>query len=155
MKSKIKYSQAQTIVLVLLRLIVGYHFLFEGVDKLFSPNWTSSGFLLQSNWWFSGVFQFIAESPLLLSAVDLINVWGQIFIGIALIVGLFSTTAALLGALMLFMYYIAIPPFIESYIFIDKNLLELFAFLIIALFPTSCFIGVDMLVKKYRSKSNG
>ncbi len=151
----LKYSNKQTTVLVLLRLIVGYHFLFEGVDKLFSPAWTSAAFLLQSNWLFSGFFHYLANSEILISIVDIINIWGQILIGISLIIGLFSTTAALFGALMILSYYIAIPPFIESHIFIDKNLLELFALIIIALFPTSRIIGIDLLLKKYRSDNNG
>ena len=87
--------------------------------------------------------------------VDILNVWGQILIGLSLIIGLLSTTAALFGALMMFTYYFAIPPFIESYIFIDKNLLELFALLILALFPTSRIVGIDLIVKKYRSGNNG
>jgi len=155
LKEVIKYSKYQTIVLVLLRLVVGYHFLFEGIDKLLSPSWTSSGFLLQTNWLFSDIFHFLANNPTMLSIVDMLNIWGQILIGVSLILGLFSTMAAIFGALMLFMYYIAIPPFIESYIFIDKNLLELFAFLIIALFPTSKILGIDLLLEKFRSIGNG
>lgn len=141
--------------MVLIRVIVGYHFLFEGVDKLFSPSWSSSGFLLQANWLFSDFFHYLSNNPSLLIIVDLLNIWGQILIGLSLILGLFSTSAALLGALMLLSYYIAIPPFINSYLFIDKNLLEIFSFLIIALFPTSRILGIDLLVKKFRSKSNG
>jgi len=151
----LKYSREQTIVLVLLRLIVGYHFLFEGIDKLFSPNWTSAHFLLQTDWILSGFFHYLASSEMLLSIVDVLNIWGQILIGISLITGLFSYVAALCGALMLLFYYLAIPPFIESHIFIDKNLLELFALIIIALFPTSRIVGIDLLLKKFRSEHNG
>ncbi len=151
----LNYSNKQTTVLVLLRLIVGYHFLFEGIDKLFSTSWTSATFLLQTNWLFSDFFHYLANSKMLLSIVDVLNIWGQILIGISLIIGLFSTTAALFGALMILFYYIAIPPFIESHLFINKNLLELFALIIIALFPTSKIIGIDLLLKKYRSENNG
>jgi thiosulfate dehydrogenase (quinone) large subunit len=155
LKDDIKYSKTQTIVLVLLRLVVGYHFLFEGVNKLFSTNWTSSGFLLQANWIFSEIFHYLGNSQVLLSIVDFVNIWGQILIGISLIIGLFSTTSALLGAIMILMYYVAIPPFIASYTFIDKNLFEVFLLVVIVLFPTSKIIGVDLLVKKYRSVKNG
>jgi thiosulfate dehydrogenase [quinone] large subunit len=146
----IKYSKIQTIVLVLLRLVVGYHFLFEGMDKLFDPNWTSAGFLLQSNWLFADIFHSLVESSIILAVVDFMNIWGQILIGIGLILGLFSTWAAYAGALLIFFYYIAIPPFINSYTFIDKNLLELFAFLVLAVFPTSQIIGIDLLINKLK-----
>lgn len=150
-----KYKNSQTIVLLLLRLILGYHFLFEGIDKLFSANWTSAVFLEQTNWLFSNFYHILADNATLLSIVDFLNIWGQILIGISLIIGLFSTVAAWFGALLLFIYYFAIPPFIESYLFIDKNLIELFAFLVVALFPTSHLLGVDRIVKKIRSLNNG
>ena len=150
----IKYSKIQTIVLVLLRLVVGYHFLFEGMDKLFDPNWTSAGFLLQSNWLFADIFHSLVESSIILAVVDFMNIWGQILIGIGLLLGLFSTWAAYAGALLIFFYYIAIPPFINSYTFIDKNLLELFAFLVLAVFPTSQIIGIDLLINKLKKRKS-
>ncbi|MCB9206345.1 MAG: DoxX family membrane protein [Ignavibacteriales bacterium] len=150
-----KYKNIQTTVLIILRLILGYHFLFEGIDKLFSVNWSSAGFLLQTNWLLSDFFHTLANDPTLLSLVDALNIWGQILIGLGLIIGLFSTIAAWSGAFLLFIYYFAIPPFIESFLFIDKNLIELFAFIIIAIFPTSHILGVDRIVKKIRSAKNG
>ena len=128
-----KYKNIQTTVLIILRLILGYHFLFEGIDKLFSVNWSSAGFLLQTNWLLSDFFHTLANDPTLLSLVDALNIWGQILIGLGLIIGLFSTIAAWSGTFLLFIYYFAIPPFIESFLFIDKNLIELFAFIIIAI----------------------
>ncbi|MCB0730313.1 MAG: DoxX family membrane protein [Ignavibacteriae bacterium] len=150
-----KYKNIQTTVLIILRLILGYHFLFEGIDKLFSVNWSSAGFLLQTNWLLSDFFHTLANDPTLLRLVDALNIWGQILIGLGLIIGLFSTIAAWSGAFLLFIYYFAIPPFIESFLFIDKNLIELFAFIIIAIFPTSHILGVDRIVKKIRSAKNG
>ena len=150
----IKYPKIQTIILVFLRLVVGYHFLFEGMDKLFDPNWTSAGFLLQSNWLFADIFHSLVESSFILAVVDFMNIWGQILIGIGLILGLFSTWAAYAGALLIFFYYIAIPPFINSYTFIDKNLLELFAFLVLAVFPTSQIIGIDLLINKLKKRKS-
>ena len=135
--TKVNYTKPQLYLLVAFRLILGYHFLYEGIDKLMTTTWSSGGFLIQSNWIFSDIFIAIANSPTLVAISDVLNIWGQIFIGFGLILGLFSTTAAIAGAILLLLYYIAIPPFIENLLFIDKNLLELFAFLIIAVFPTS------------------
>ncbi len=152
MKENIKYSKTQTIVLVLLRLVIGYHFLEAGFDKLFDPNWTSAAFLLQSNWIFADLFQLMADNQTVLAIVDFLNIGGQILIGLSLIIGLFSTWAAFFGALLIFFYYIAIPPFVDGYTFIDKNLFELFAFLIIALFPTSKIVGIDLLIYKLKKR---
>ena len=148
----IKYSKIQLTVLVTIRLVIGYHFLFEGMDKLFTPGWTSAMFLSQSNWIFADFFRALAESSIALTIVDFMNIWGQILIGLGLILGLFSKGAAYAGALLLFFYYIAIPPFVDGYTFIDKNLFELFAFLVVAIFPTSQIIGLDLLIKKIRKK---
>ncbi len=142
----------QTAVLLLLRLVIGYHFLFEGMNKLVTPNWSSAPFLLQSNWLFSNFFHFLASSEILLSIVDILNIWGQILIGLSLIIGLYSSLATLFGAVLIFSYYIAIPPFIDSYTFIDKNLFELFGLIVIVLFPTSNLFGLDYLMKKYRTQ---
>ena len=152
MKHLIKYSNIQTIVLIVLRLVIGYHFLFEGMDKLLTPGWTSAGFLSYSNWLFADVFHFLSENSLILSTVDFINIWGQILIGLGLILGIFSTWAAYAGASLIFFYYVAIPPFVVGSSFIDKNLLELFCFLILAIFPTSHIIGLDLLINKKKKK---
>ena len=152
MKKELSYSKIQTAVLLLLRLVIGYHFLFEGINKLVTPNWSSAPFLLQSNWLFSNFFHFLASSEILLSIVDILNIWGQILIGLSLIIGLYSSLAALFGAVLIFSYYIAIPPFLDSYTFIDKNMFELFGLIVIVLFPTSNLFGLDYLMKKYRTQ---
>ena len=151
---KMKYSKSQSAVLILLRLVIGYHFLFEGIDKLLSPHWSAAPFLLQANWLFSGFFHSLANSDTILVVVNFLNIWGQILIGISLIIGLFSTSAAIAGAVMIAFYYIAIPPFTGYNIFVDKNLLELFGFLIVAIFPSGNILGLDLLVEKYRSLKN-
>jgi thiosulfate dehydrogenase [quinone] large subunit len=150
-----KYSNSQTAVLLLFRIVLGYHFLFEGIDKLLSPGWTSSIFLLQTNWFLSDFYHSIANNGNWLLIVDSLNIWGQILIGISLIIGLFSKYAAYSGAFLLLIYYFSIPPFMNTYLFIDKNLIELFAFLVVAIFPTSHIIGIDILIQKLRKGKNG
>jgi len=149
------YTKTQLYLLVLLRVVIGYHFLFEGVNKLFATSWSSELFLAQSNWIFSGFFKFIASSQTLLGIVDFLNVWGQILIGLSLLIGLYSRYAAYAGALLLLLYYIAYPPFVEGYTFVDRNLLELFGLLLTALFQTSQIIGLDGLLSKMRRAKNG
>lgn len=146
-----EYSKFQFWVLVLLRVVIGYHFIYEGFNKLVNPLWTSAGFLSQSY----GVFSSIANSPFFLSAVNFINIWGQIFIGLSLIVGLFTRYASWAGVLLLLLYYIALPPSVLGNFFVDRNLLELFGLMIVALFPTSQVIGLDGLFSKLRSLKNG
>ena len=57
--------------LFILRLVIGWHFLYEGVTKLMMmPGWTSADYLQASSWWFAPVFHWIAETPSLLIMVD-------------------------------------------------------------------------------------
>ena len=36
------------VVLTILRLLVGWHFLFEGISKLALPGWSSASYLMES-----------------------------------------------------------------------------------------------------------
>jgi len=134
--------------------LIGYHFLFEGFTKLFSPDWTSAPFLKQSEWILSNLFHFIADSPSVLAAVDFINIWGQIFIGIFLIIGFRTRIACWAGAVLILLYYIASPPFVSNNFFLNRNLFEFFSFIILALFNTSGEFGIDSLLNKLKNKNN-
>ncbi|MBI9071795.1 MAG: DoxX family membrane protein [Melioribacteraceae bacterium] len=148
------YTFLQLAFLVILRMFVGYHFLYEGLTKFFNNNWSAEGFLLQSEGFLSEFFHFIAESPDLLNIANYLNIYGQILIGIGLIIGFGTRVASWSGALLLLLYYIANPPS-ENFVFIDRNMIELNAMLILSVFNTSKYIGVDFLVKKMRSRNNG
>ena len=47
-----KINNSQLYGLVILRVIVGWHILYEGVAKLINPYWSSAAFLLDSKWIF-------------------------------------------------------------------------------------------------------
>jgi thiosulfate dehydrogenase [quinone] large subunit len=73
--------------LVLLRMAIGWHFLFEGLSKLFTPAWSSADYLLLSNWIFAGFFHWLANNSGILSTVDFAVTWGLIIIGLTLFAG--------------------------------------------------------------------
>jgi uncharacterized membrane protein YphA (DoxX/SURF4 family) len=140
-------------ILVALRIIIGWHFLYEGLVKVTNPVWSASGYLEQSNWVLAGFFHWIAASPGILALVDFINIWGQILIGLGLFLGLFTRISSFAGAALLLLYYLAMPPFIGSaasglegnYMIVDKNLIEAVTLVIIGLLPTGLFLGLDKL----------
>jgi len=147
--------------LTVLRIVIGWHFLYEGIVKLIDPNWTSAAFLAESQWIFSGIFRWMGSNLVVLNIVDFMNIWGLIFIGLGLIFGLFSRVAAISGTVLLSLYYIAIPPFIGytsgiltegNYLIVDKNLVEMFALVILALFPTGRLWGLDRVIAQVRGK---
>ena len=151
------YNGSQLTTLVILRILIGWHFLYEGIVKILNPYWTSAGFLSESKWIFTGVFNYILSNPALLKIVDFMTMWGLVAIGLGLIAGCLARVASISGALLLLFYYICNPPFIGlkysaptegSYLIINKNLIEMLALIVLALFPTSHIIGLDRLLSK-------
>ncbi len=67
---KINEFDRQTIALTVLRVVVGWHFLWEGWIKLSQPAWSAKGYLLGTWGPFAPVFQFVAETPWLLAMND-------------------------------------------------------------------------------------
>ncbi|MBP8303946.1 MAG: DoxX family protein [Phycisphaerae bacterium] len=148
-------STLQWAVLVCLRVALGWHFLYEGVAKLYTPGWTSQGFLDVSRWVLADLFRWIAATPAALRVVDWLNVWGQVLIGLGLIAGCMTRAASIAGALMLGLYYVANPPFIGmdfavpaegSTLIVNKNLVEMIALIVVAVLPTSRIAGLDRIL---------
>jgi len=157
-----KLSTFQLSMLVVLRVVVGWHFLYEGLSKLFISGWSSEGYLAISKWLFAPLFQWIAATPMALAVVDFLNIWGLIFIGLGLMFGALTRTASVAGMLLLALYYLANPPFIGmdfgvltegNYLVVDKNIVELFALSVVAIFPTGSFIGIDRYIAYMRTKN--
>ena len=145
----------QTGALVALRMLIGWHFLYEGLAKLTNPYWTSAPYLDDSQGWFGPLFEWLAASPTAVTVIDALNVWGLILIGLGLFVGLLARPAAIAGVALLALYWLAAPPFpgLEfampaegSYLIVNKVLIELAALLVILAFPTSREYGLDRLV---------
>ena len=148
-------SELQKFAIGLLRIAIGWHFLYEGFTKLFTPGWSAAGFLEMSSGPFGKIFQAVAASPGLLEIVDFINIWGLILIGIMLIFGLYSNIAIYGGVLLLSMYYLANPPLIKndfgppaegSYLIVNKNLIELLALIVLAILKAGRYYGLDAII---------
>lgn len=119
--------------LLLLRLSLGWLFLYAGLTKLTNPEWSAKGFLENANT-FSGFYNWLA-SPNILPIVDLLNEWGLTLIGIALILGIFVRLSSYLGALMMLLYYFPglVFPYVGEHSFIvDEHIIYICAFILIA-----------------------
>ena len=143
----------------ILRIVVGWHFLYEGISKLFNPNWSSASYLMESKWLFSGFFHWLISNNTTLQVVDILNIWGLIIIGFCLFIGYFIRAASISGALLLLLYYVACPPFVYSSIpsqshfyIINYNLIEAVVLIVLASFRKDYFFGVQRLIVYYHSK---
>lgn len=155
-------SGLQQFGLVLLRTLVGWHFLYEGYFKLvlpawtrggaLLPAWTSAGYLRAASGPFAPLFHRLAASSWL-PVVDHVVAVALVLVGLSLVLGLFTQTgcAAALALLALF-YLSAIPthglhePGNEgAYLIVNKNLVEAAAVLVVLAFRTGRIAGLDRL----------
>lgn len=150
-----KSGNLQKFTLTVLRLMIGWHFLYEGGIKLLNPGWTSRSYLLDSAWIFKGAFEWIANNSNALAVADLLNAWGLLLIGLALILGIFTRIASISGIVLLLLYYFSHPSLLSvqymfpsegSYFIVNKNLIECAALWVLYAFPTSAFFGVRIYI---------
>ncbi|WP_165020648.1 DoxX family membrane protein [Dysgonomonas sp. ZJ279] len=161
MSKQTSYTRPQTFWLVALRMLIGWHFLYEGLVKLLNSNWTAYPYLMDSKGLLASYYQDIANNPTILSISNCINVYALILIGLGLILGCLSRYASIGGVILLVLYYISHAPFIGaeymmpsegSYLWIDKNIIEICALMVLVFFPTSQIIGIDRYICKALNK---
>ena len=101
-----KYKSS--IALFSLRIALGWVFFYAGWEKLtMQGGFSAKGFLLNLHGTFSAFYLPLAGSH----TIDLLVVWGEILIGICLILGLLVRFASFWGiVLMLLFYFAQYPP---------------------------------------------
>src|SRR5262245_10280649 len=150
-----KLSRSAMIAIIFLRIVIGWHFLYEGLAKLTSPSWSAMGYMRASRGPFAALFKSIANSPQMLDNANLITMYGLTIIGVLLILGLFTRLAAIGGIAFILLFYLCNPPFVGyfytiptegTYLIVNKNLVELCALAVILLTRTGLFAGLDRIV---------
>ena len=153
------YTESQLTGLVILRILIGWHFLYEGISKIINPYWSSAAYLLDSKWILSSLAKTIVANSTMLGFTDFINMWGLTLVGLSLLLGLFSRYGALMGMGFVLLYYLFAPPFLGleyarpgegSYIIVNKNLIEVLALFVLYHFPTSHLVGLDRFIEKLK-----
>lgn len=153
-------SRLQQTALLVLRTLIGWHFLYEGYVKLLAPAWSragqplpawsAAGYLEAAGGPLAGLFHALAQ-PALVARLDGAVALALLLVGLSLMLGLF-TQAGLGGALLLLaaFYVSAIPtsgvhePHAEgAYLFVNKNLVEAGAVLVLLAFRTGRLAGLD------------
>lgn len=87
--------------------------------------------------------------------MDRVTMWFLVALGVCLMAGLFTRVACVLAAGFLVMTYLAHPPFPwyllppnteGNPVFINKNVIEALALLVLACYPTGRWLGLDAIV---------
>ena len=150
-----KFSRGPMIAITVLRVFVGWHFLYEGISKLTAASWSSAGYLRQARGPFAEMFRGLASQPNMLANADLITMWGLTIVGLCLILGLFTRLASLGGIGFVLLFYLATPPFVGyfysiptegSYLIVNKNLVELSALVVILVTGSGRLAGLDRIL---------
>jgi len=155
------YTNIQTFLLVALRLLLGWYFLYEGIVKITNPDWSSFGYLMDSQGPFAGIFHSMAAKAHVVNVVDWLNKWGLALIGLGLMLGFLTQYALFFGMLLLIMYYCSHPPLASvtyvmpqegSYLWVNKTLIEIFTMALLLVFPTGHIAGIDRFITKWTKK---
>jgi thiosulfate dehydrogenase [quinone] large subunit len=151
----VKGARWPLIAITVLRVLVGWHFLYEGLAKLTSPSWSAAGYMKQARGPFAELFRSLAAQPHLLANADQITMWGLTLVGLCLILGLFTRLASVGGIAFLLLFYLCNPPFVGyfysiptegSYLVVNKNLVELCALVVIFATGSGRFAGLDRIL---------
>jgi len=155
MEQQGRLSRGQMAAVVAMRVLVGWHFLYEGLTKLTSDGWSAAGYLKQARGPLTGLFEWMASNPALLERVNQLNMWGLTAIGLGLILGCFTRTASAAGILAILLFYFCNPPFVGyfysiptegSYLIVNKNLVEAAALAVILVTGSGRAAGLDRIL---------
>jgi thiosulfate dehydrogenase (quinone) large subunit len=153
--SEVTFSRWPMVAITVMRVAIGWHFLYEGIAKLSSPSWSAAGYLKQARGPFAELFKGLAANSNLLANADAITMWGLTAVGILLILGLFTRLSSLAAAGFIVLFYLCNPPFVGyfysipsegSYLVVNKNLVELCALLVVFTTGSGKFAGLDRVV---------
>jgi thiosulfate dehydrogenase (quinone) large subunit len=152
-------TRSQRITLVVLRTLIGWHFLYEGYTKLLQPawgragapvaRWSSAGYLKAATGPFADWFHALGNASWI-GTLDIFVATALVIVGLSLVLGLFTQLgcAGALGLLTMF-YLSAIPMGLTdarsegTYLLVNKNLIEAAAVIALMTFRTGRIAGLD------------
>lgn len=136
------------ITLLLLRLGIGWTFLYAGLTKVLNPEWTAAGYLKAAKT-FPELYQWLSSSANI-DWVNFLNKWGLTLVGAALILGLGVKIAGWAGAAIMLLYYFPVLVFpkigANSYL-VDEHIVYAFVLLTLAAMGSESTWGVYRWLK--------
>ena len=142
-------GRTYSVALALLRIAIGWHFLYEGLWKLMQQDgWSCRSYLDAAQGPLAGVFTWMASQTWLVAVGDWAVMLGLSAIGLSLISGVLSRIAAPFGIALMAMFYCCQPPepFAEAFsgadgrfFVLERNAIEALGLALIAFTP--CWRG--------------
>jgi thiosulfate dehydrogenase (quinone) large subunit len=161
MSNTSRLPPVQQVTLIVLRTLIGWHFLYEGYTKLLQPawsrigapvaEWSSAGYLKAATGPLAGLFHWLG-SVSWIGTLDGVVAIALFLVGLSLMLGLFTQTGAMGAMGLLAMFYLSAIPTgrLEAraegtYLIVNKNLIEAAAVAVIYAFRTGRIAGLDRL----------
>lgn len=142
-------TNSQKITLFLLRVSLGWMFLYSGLSKVLAPSWSAEGYIKNAKT-FVSFYQWLTD-PNILPIINFLNEWGQTALGIALILGIFVRISSILGALMMFLYYFPILefPYVGTHSFlVDEHIIYAFTLIYLSAVRAGRAYGLAVFTSK-------
>jgi len=134
-----------------LRLMMGLAFFQSGLDKVLSGSFSAGGYLMNApranGSPVAGLFEAMGSSQLFLDFVNVAVPWGELLIGLGLLVGGLTRLAAFWGAFMMLMFYLG--NWSVSHGYINGDFAYMLVFLAVAAFGAGRILGVDQYLEQY------
>lgn len=171
MNAENAYRSWQQIALVVLRTVIGWHFLYEAYYKLWSPawgpsgaplpRWTSAGYLKGASGPLAGIFQRMVDAGWT-TWIDRSVKIALLLIGLSLILGLFTRIGAIAALFFLSLFYLLYLPLTGvpqpgnegTYLIVNKTLIEAAAVFVLIVFDTGAIAGLDLLLRRRKLRSD-
>ena len=160
-------TKSQSIALIVLRTLIGWHFLYEAYFKIMSPAWsrgggpltpwTSAGYLQGASGLLGGIFHRLVNAGWTVWLDRSVKV-ALLLIGVSLLLGLFTRVGLWLALAMLTLFYLLYVPTLGipqpnsegTYLIVNKTLIEAAAVAVLLMFDTGRIAGLDLFLTRRR-----
>ena len=164
-----RLTASRQVALVVLRTLIGWHFLYEGYYKLILPGWSSAGERLAG--WSAAGYIRAGSGPLAWLLQRMLDAgWGNwldrslkiglVVIGLSLMLGLLTRLGSVGALLLLLLFYFTLVPLTGTqqagtegaYLIVNKTLVEAAAVLVLLVFDTGRLAGLDLFIAGWRNR---
>jgi len=134
-----------------LRLMMGWAFAYSGATKILAGGFDSGGYLsfaaATNGNPLEAMFAWMGSTPWFVEFANVAVPWGELFIGLGLLVGALVRLAAFFGALMMAMFYFG--NWSVEHGVINGDFAYMLVFLAVAAFGAGRILGLDTYIENY------
>ena len=134
-----------------LRLMMGYAFAYSGFTKIAEGGFSAGGYLANvaatNGNPLAGLFSWMGSTPWFVEFANVAVPYGELFIGLGLLVGALVRLAAFFGALMMLMFYFGNWDIAHGVI--NGDFAYMLVFLAVAAFGAGRILGLDKYIEQY------